>query len=102
MEAAGSAATPDGLPLLRIRGLVKQLGGTLAVNDVDFDVARGEIHALLGANGAGKTTLIKVLAGVHRPDRGEIALDGRALAEYGANPPFAFIHQKLGLIGWMT
>jgi ribose transport system ATP-binding protein len=102
MEAVGSAATPDGLPLLRIRGLVKQLGGTLAVNDVDFDVARGEIHALLGANGAGKTTLIKVLAGVHRPDRGEIALDGRDLAEYGAKPPIAFIHQELGLIGWMT
>jgi ribose transport system ATP-binding protein len=102
LEAAGSSATLQGAPLLRVRGLVKQLGGTLAVNNVDFDVERGEIHALLGANGAGKTTLIKVLAGIYQPDRGEIALNGRPLAGYDAKPPIAFIHQELGLISWMT
>ena len=102
LEAAGSSATLQGAPLLRVRGLVKQLGGTLAVNNVDFDVERGEIHALLGANGAGKTTLIKVLAGIYQPDYGEIALNGRLLAGYDAKPPIAFIHQELGLISWMT
>jgi ribose transport system ATP-binding protein len=101
-EVVRSPSTPPETPLLSIRGLVKQLGGTLAVNNVDFDVARGEIHALLGANGAGKTTLIKVLAGIYRPDRGEITLDGRPLAAYDAKPPIAFIHQDLGLISWMS
>lgn len=47
-------------------------GGTLAVADVDLDIQSGEIHALLGANGAGKSTLIKILAGIHKPDKGEI------------------------------
>lgn len=103
VEAARArASTLQDAPLLRIRGLVKQLGGTLAVNNVDFDVDRGEIHALLGANGAGKTTLIKVLAGIYHPDRGEIMLNGRPLASYDAGPPIAFIHQDLGLISWMT
>lgn len=102
VEAASTPTTLQDAPLLRIRGLVKQLGGTLAVNDVDFDVDRGEIHALLGANGAGKTTLIKVLAGIYQPDRGEIALNSRPLSSYAAGPPIAFIHQELGLISWMT
>ena len=102
MLRAESSATLQGAPLLRVRGLVKQLGGTLAVNNVDFDVARGEIHALLGANGAGKTTLIKVLAGIYRPDRGEVALNSRPLADFDAKPPIAFIHQELGLFSWMT
>ncbi len=96
------AAVLQEAPLLSIRGLVKQLGGTLAVNNVDFDVERGQIHALLGANGAGKTTLIKVLAGIYQPDQGEITLDGRPLASYDAKPPIAFIHQDLGLISWMS
>ncbi|MCC7023650.1 MAG: sugar ABC transporter ATP-binding protein [Thermomicrobiales bacterium] len=102
VAAARATHAAQGAPLLSVRGLVKQLGGTLAVNNVDFDVASGEIHALLGANGAGKTTLIKVLAGIYRPDRGEITLDGRPLASYGGKAPIAFIHQELGLVSWMT
>ena len=66
-------------PLLSFRGMVKQLGGTLAVAGVDLDIYSGEIHALLGANGAGKSTLIKLLAGIHKPDKGEILFRGQPI-----------------------
>ena len=89
-------------PLLAMTGLVKRFTGTLALDHVDFDVRRGEVHALLGQNGAGKSTLIKVLAGVYQADAGEIVFDGRP-AEPGTDRlPIAFIHQDLGLVEWMT
>ncbi len=90
-------------PLLSFRGIVKRFGGTLAVAGVDLDIGRGEIHALLGANGAGKSTLIKMLAGVHQPDAGEIVFAGRTVSPRSIDAlPIAFIHQDLGLFDWMT
>ncbi|MCS6772725.1 MAG: sugar ABC transporter ATP-binding protein [Anaerolineae bacterium] len=62
--------------LLEIRGICKRFGATQALKDVDFDVDRGEVVGLLGENGAGKSTLIKILAGVHAKDAGEIFIDG--------------------------
>src|SRR5271169_2071497 len=95
-SAGGSA------PLLAMTGLVKRFTGTLALDHVDFDVHRGEVHALLGQNGAGKSTLIKVLAGVYEADAGEILFAGEP-AHPGTNAlPIAFIHQDLGLVEWMT
>jgi ribose transport system ATP-binding protein len=88
--------------VLRFRGVTKRFGGTLAVNELDLDVRAGEIHALLGANGAGKSTLIKLLAGVHEPDGGEIFLRQQRIDHVVPRPPMAFIHQDLGLIEWMT
>ncbi len=88
--------------VLSLRGLSKRFTGTLALDDVDFDVRRGEIHALLGENGAGKSTLIKVLAGIYAPDAGEIRLNGEPVRP-GAQPlPIAFIHQDLGLVESMS
>lgn len=63
-------------PVLRMTGISKSFPGTRALSDVDFDVAAGEVHAVVGENGAGKSTLMKVLAGVYQPDAGTIELDG--------------------------
>lgn len=66
--------------LLELRGIHKSFVSTLALQDVDFDLNAGEIHALLGENGAGKSTLIKTLTGVHLPDSGTMVLDGSPIS----------------------
>src|SRR3954452_14233388 len=66
--------------LLQMRGIVKTFPGVRALDGVDLVVRAGEVHCLLGQNGAGKSTLIKVLAGAHRPDEGEIAWLGEPVA----------------------
>ena len=98
------AGSGDGAlaPRLEFRSITKTFPGQVAVDDVSFAVRPGEIHALVGENGAGKTTLVKVLAGEHHPDAGEIFLDGELLhirhpaeaASYG----IGFIHQEPALI----
>ena len=66
-------------PLLRLRGVFKRFRGLAAVTDVSFDIQRGAIVALIGPNGAGKTTVFNMIAGMLRPDAGEIALEGVSL-----------------------
>jgi branched-chain amino acid transport system ATP-binding protein len=63
--------------VLRASGLRQRFAGVLALDDVGFELARGELHALIGPNGAGKTTLIHLLSGALKPSAGTIALDGR-------------------------
>jgi ABC-type sugar transport system ATPase subunit len=63
-------------PSARARGVTKSFGATRALDNVDFDVMAGELHALVGENGAGKSTLVRILGGIHRPDAGEITVDG--------------------------
>src|SRR5262245_16656331 len=65
-------------PAAGVRDVSKHFGATRALDSVDFDVMPGEIHALVGENGAGKSTLVRVLGGVHRPDAGELAVEGQA------------------------
>jgi ribose transport system ATP-binding protein len=98
---AAGAPPAASAPLLDMRGITKAFPGTIALDRVDFAVAAGEIHALVGENGAGKSTLIKILADVHEADAGDILIAGRPRATY-ANPPISFIHQDLGLVGAMT
>ena len=63
-------------PIIRLQNVVKQFGDVVAVNDVSFDVRRGEIFAFLGPNGAGKTTTIRMLTTLARPTSGTLELDG--------------------------
>jgi branched-chain amino acid transport system ATP-binding protein len=62
----------DAVPVLSVRGLVKRYGGLVVTQDVDLDLRRGEVHALVGPNGAGKTTLLGQLTGDVRPDAGRV------------------------------
>lgn len=62
--------------MIKVEGLYKNLGGQPILADVSFDVARGEIIAVLGLSGAGKTVLLKHLIGLFRPDRGRVVIDG--------------------------
>src|SRR3989338_8841450 len=64
---------------LLLKGINKQYPGVRALVDVDFEVALGEVHALVGVNGAGKSTLIKILSGATKMDKGQISLDGDVL-----------------------
>jgi ribose transport system ATP-binding protein len=70
-------------PRLRLSGIRKRFGATVALDGVTLDVAPGEVHALVGENGAGKSTLMKILSGVHAPDDGEMSLEGAPFAPAG-------------------
>jgi ribose transport system ATP-binding protein len=84
-----TAIRDDGQGAVRIRGLSKSFGATAALDNVDFDLDFGEIHALVGENGAGKSTLIRILGGVHSADRGQIEVGG--VPRKFANPRDAIV-----------
>jgi len=65
--------------ILELKDIVKTFGGVTALNSVQFQLRKGEIHALMGENGAGKSTFIKVITGVYQPDRGIVILDGEKM-----------------------
>lgn len=66
-------------PVFQVQHLSKSFGGVQALQDVQFEIYPGEVHALLGENGAGKSTLIKIITGVHQPDTGQLFLDGQPI-----------------------
>ncbi len=66
---------------VELRGIGRRFGGVQALRDIDLVIERGSIHGLVGENGAGKSTLGKIVAGVHRPDQGELRIDGK-LTDY--------------------
>jgi monosaccharide-transporting ATPase len=65
--------------IVKLQGITKSFPGVIALEDVEFELRKGEIHALMGENGAGKSTLIKVLTGVEQPDKGTIELAGKVV-----------------------
>jgi len=93
---------PPSDPLLEIRAVGKRFPGVVALADVTFDVARGEVHALMGENGAGKSTLMKILSGVYTDYDGALVWDGTPLHLQGPRDAqargIAIIHQELNLV----
>jgi len=92
--------------ILQMRQVSKFFPGVQALLNVDFDVRRGEVHALMGENGAGKSTLIKVLTGVFPPDSGNMLFDGKPFAPISPreaqNAGISAIHQELDLLPYLS
>jgi len=94
----GQPKTSEHVPLLRARGLVKAFSGTVAVSNVDIDVERGQVVAVVGENGAGKTTLKNLLVGILEPDKGFIELKGQRISHFhAADLGIAAVHQEFSL-----
>src|SRR5215212_8152128 len=89
-------------PLLEMQQISKSFPGVKALDAVDFQIASGELVALLGENGAGKSTLMKILGGVYQPDAGRIRIDGREVTIRSVADAIAlgigFIHQELNVL----
>jgi ribose transport system ATP-binding protein len=91
---------------LRLRGIRKRFGATVALDGVDLELVPGEVHALIGENGAGKSTLLAIVAGEFPPDAGEMEVDGRpyrpASPRDARAEGIALIHQELSLFPHLT
>jgi ABC-type sugar transport system ATPase subunit len=92
--------------MLELFGIEKRFGGVAALRGVDFDLAAGEVHAIIGENGAGKSTLIKILSGLHAPDSGSIRFDGAPVRLCSASDAqrlgIQTVHQELELAEGLT
>ncbi len=89
-----------------MKGICKAFSGVTVLDDVHFDLLKGEVHALIGENGAGKSTLMKIMNGIHSKDAGEIYIDGELVELKGvadaARRGISIIHQELSLVPEMT
>lgn len=104
---ASDMASRSGTPALEFRNVSKSFGGAYALKDVSLMIRPGEVHGLLGENGSGKSTLIKVLAGFHEPESGELEVRGVPVklplpAGRFRDLGIEFVHQDLGLVPEMT
>ena len=92
--------------ICKINGIVKEFPGTVALNNVSFDVKEGEIHAIVGENGAGKSTLMNILSGVYAPTAGTVTFRGKEChfnsIKEAEDAGIAMIHQELSLATTMT
>ncbi|MEZ4518745.1 MAG: sugar ABC transporter ATP-binding protein [Chloroflexota bacterium] len=108
IDTAVEALTPvstfgNEVPLFSGRKLTKIFGGTIALQDVDIDVHRGEVVAVVGENGAGKSTLKNLLVGLFPPDMGTIELNGERIGSFkAADYGIAAVHQEFSLFGSLS
>lgn len=108
-SGAGSsepASVPSGATVLEMVGVSKTFGGIHALRDVDFSLAAGEIHGLVGENGAGKSTMMKIIAGVYHGFEGEMRLNGRSIVLKSPSDALAngigMVHQELSVVPDLT
>ncbi len=96
----------DAPPVLELRGITKRFPGIVANDHVDFDLRRGEVHALLGENGAGKSTLMNIVYGLYKADEGEMRVKGEPVVMHSAQDAIehgiGMVHQHFMLIPVMT
>ncbi|MGC9003172.1 MAG: sugar ABC transporter ATP-binding protein [bacterium] len=94
------------MPVLEMKGITKQFPGVLALDNVNFEVERGEVHALVGENGAGKSTLLKILAGALTMDKGEILINGKPIRFHSPldaiQAGIAVIYQEFNLVPYLS
>jgi ribose transport system ATP-binding protein len=99
-------AQPANETILEFKGVSKDFPGVRALDKVDFDLKRGEVHVLVGENGAGKSTLIKILAGVYPPTEGEIYYQGDKVdirnPKAGLNMGISVIYQEMNLVPYIS
>ena len=92
--------------ILEVSGITKQFPGVKALDNVSFDVERGEVHAVVGENGAGKSTLMKILGGLYPADFGEITINGKKTAIRGVldslKSGISVIYQEFNLVPMLT
>ena len=88
-------------PIIKTKGIVKRFGPFVALNGIDLEIYKGEVHALLGDNGAGKSTLIKLLSGVHQPTEGQIFVEDKPVTfrspRDAGNAGIGTVYQDLAL-----
>jgi general nucleoside transport system ATP-binding protein len=101
-RAAAAVDAAAAAPAIACRGITKRFPGVLANDQVDFEAAEGEVHALLGENGAGKSTLSSILTGLYRADEGELELYGRPVAFHSPRDALdagiCMVHQHFRLV----
>lgn len=92
--------------LLAFRGISKGFPGVQALDDINLEIRRGEVHAIVGENGAGKSTLMKIAAGIYQPDSGQVSLNGETVqissAQRALQLGIAMVPQELSLVPEMT
>jgi len=92
------------MPVIEIKNLVKQFKGTLAVNDLSFEVGENKVFGFLGPNGAGKTTTIRIMAGLSKASSGEVCIDGKKVVfgETDTNKLIGYLPEQPAFYSWMT
>ena len=87
---------------IQLRNITKTFGSVIANDNVNFDVTKGEIHALLGENGSGKSTLVNMLSGIYRPDSGSILIDNKEVRFHSPKDAIdagiGMVHQHFKLV----
>ncbi len=105
-RSSAPAARPDATAAVTMRGISKAFNGVRVLHDVDFELRRGEVHALAGENGAGKSTLMKILQGVHPPDGGTISVEGARVRltspQHARAAGIGMVFQEMSLVPTLT